>query len=178
MDTPTSTQIERCVSLYEYLHSSYDPDMDFVSGELQERNMGEFEHGAVQGALVRWFGQHRHDWKLRVIPELRLQTRVDRFRIPDIMLLDRSLPIEQIITHAPLVCIEVLSPEDRFGRMEGKIDEYLQMGVRKVWVIDPYQATGWDCPAGSLSTWQPATRFSVPETQITLDLPELFADLD
>jgi hypothetical protein len=35
-------------SLDEYLHSSYDPDVDFVDGQLLDRLWGEFPHSAVR----------------------------------------------------------------------------------------------------------------------------------
>ena len=30
------------LSIEDYLHTSYSPDCDYVDGELQERNLGEF----------------------------------------------------------------------------------------------------------------------------------------
>jgi len=38
---------------------------------------------------------------------------------------------------APDLAIEVLSPEDRPRHVLDKVGEYLQAGVRLVWVIDP-----------------------------------------
>ncbi len=178
MNTSTLEQATTHVSIEEYLHTSYRPDVDYVSGELQERNMGEYDHGAVQAALISWFRAHRNDWNLRVIPELRFQTRADRFRIPGVMVLDRNAPIEQIITRAPILCIEILSPEDRFGRMTARIDEYLALGTRGVWVIDPQRAIGWACSSGALSGWSEQKILMVTGTPIILSLEELFADLD
>ena len=37
----------------------------------------------------------------------------------------------------PDLVIEVNSPNDRYSAVEAKVDEYLQAGVRLVWVIDP-----------------------------------------
>ena len=36
------------ISLEEYLQTSYHPDCDYVDGEVQERNWGEFDHATVQ----------------------------------------------------------------------------------------------------------------------------------
>ena len=38
---------------------------------------------------------------------------------------------------APDLAVEVVSPSDHFGRLRGKIKEYLDRGVRMIWVIDP-----------------------------------------
>ena len=44
---------------------------------------------------------------------------------------------EQILTKPPFLCIEVLSPEDRMTRVEERINDYLDMGVPYIWVVDP-----------------------------------------
>jgi len=36
------------ISLADYLRTRYHPDCDYVDGEVQERNVGEFDQAAVQ----------------------------------------------------------------------------------------------------------------------------------
>ena len=36
----------------EYLASSYRPDLDFIEGELLERNVGEWDHSRLQLLLL------------------------------------------------------------------------------------------------------------------------------
>jgi Uma2 family endonuclease len=38
---------------------------------------------------------------------------------------------------APDLAVEVVSPSDHFGRLRRKIEEYLERGVRMIWVVDP-----------------------------------------
>jgi hypothetical protein len=57
------------IPVSEYLHEIYRPDRDYVDGEVQERNRGEKEHSAWQGALAEYFRRHRKQWELRVYPE-------------------------------------------------------------------------------------------------------------
>jgi Uma2 family endonuclease len=166
------------IPVSEYLHEIYRPDRDYVDGEVQERNMGEKEHSAWQFALARYFYGHRKEWELRVYPELRLQISPTRFRVPDLMLLRRGAPDEQIITHPPLVCIEILSPEDRFGRIEERIADYLNLGVREVWVIDPVVVQGYRCKGANPRDWQQTNQLTVEGTPIKVDLAEIVADLD
>jgi Uma2 family endonuclease len=36
----------------------------------------------------------------------------------------------------PLVCIEILSPEDGWPRVERRIEDFLSMGVQRIWVFE------------------------------------------
>ena len=38
---------------------------------------------------------------------------------------------------------EVLSPEQSFENMRGKVDRYLAWGVKHVWLIDPFDERAW-----------------------------------
>jgi Uma2 family endonuclease len=166
------------VSLEEYLRSDWSPDREYVDGEIQERNLGEYDHASLQDALLGIFRDQRATWHVKARPELRVQVAPQRFRVPDVTVLRADHPAEQIVVTPPVLCIEVLSPEDRFGRMDQKITDYLQMGVRSVWVIDPLAKSGYDCHGGHLSMWQVASRLHVPETAIEVDVAQLFASLD
>ena len=163
------------VSIEEYLHSSYAPDRDYIDGEIEERNLGEFDHAAVQAALVRWFSRYRKEWDIRVVPEVRVQVSPKRFRVPDICVLSRKVPIEQVITVPPIVCVEVLSPEDTLQRMMARYYDYDRMGVENVWIIDPADHSGYDCRAGGFVR---VTEFNAKGSVIRLELDQLFQDID
>jgi Uma2 family endonuclease len=124
-----------------YLRSSYEPDAEYVDGEIEERPMGEYDHADWQAATYLWFHQHEQEWNVRVKPELRIRVAATRFRVPDVTVLDRSRPIEQIITHPPLAVFEVLSPEDSLQRLKRKLEDYSTMGIPEIWVIDPQDGT-------------------------------------
>ena len=125
------------VPLEVYLHSSYEPDAEFVDGEIEERPMGENDHSAWQGAIFALFHENRVDWGIRVRPEIRLQVAPTRFLVPDVTILDRNQSIEQIITHPPVAVFEVLSPEDTVRRLMRKLNDYHAMGIPEIWVVDP-----------------------------------------
>ena len=124
-----------------YLRSSYEPDAEYVDGKIEERPMGEFDHASWQQAIQLWFWQHEKEWNIRVLPALRVQVAATRYRVPDVTVLDRSRPKEQIITHPPLAVFEVLSPEDRVQRLKLKLEDYRAMGIPEIWVIDPQDST-------------------------------------
>lgn len=166
------------VPLAQYLHETWQPDREYVGGEVVERSMGEKDHAAWQAALMRVLSSWRQTANIRVFAELRLQISSDNFRVPDILVIDRNAVDEQIITHPPLLCVEVLSPEDRVGRMETKIQEYLDFGTRAVWVIDPQTRTAYQCKGGSIRDWNAVETLIVPETPIRIELKDVLADLD
>ncbi len=109
----------------EYLSSDlYEPAADYVDGEIEERPAGRFDHSTWQQAITRWFLQHDKVWNIRVRCELRIQVSPTRYRIPDVVVFDRSRPIEQMLTHPPIALFEVLSPEDRISRLLVKWADY------------------------------------------------------
>jgi Uma2 family endonuclease len=160
------------ISVSEYLNTSYRPDREFVEGRLEERNVGEHDHAAVQAALVLWFGQHQDDWRIEVLPEQRIRISASKYRVPDICLVSLDEPVEQILTKPPLACVEILSPEDTLRRMQERVDDYRDFGVPNIWILDPGSQKGYDCTS---SGFLEVTEFMVLGTPITLVLSELFA---
>ena len=69
------------VTLEEYLSTSYDPDREYVDGEIRERNVGKYEHARVQALLARWFGNHEQEWGVQVVTEQRVQVSPTRVGI-------------------------------------------------------------------------------------------------
>jgi Uma2 family endonuclease len=163
------------VSVSEYLHTSYQPDCDYVDGVIEERNLGELDHSELQGALLAWFTAHRREWGIKVVPEIRIQVSPTRFRVADVCVISTSAPREQIIQTPPLAVIEILSPEDRMSRYLQRLDDYRKMGVKNIWVIDPAARKGFDCSTGS---WIETKDFAAAGTPVELHLDAVFADID
>ena len=45
--------ISALIPVSEYLSTSYDPDCDYVDGQVQERNVGEEDHSDLQNQLIQ-----------------------------------------------------------------------------------------------------------------------------
>ena len=160
------------VSEQEYLSTAYSPDCDYVDGEVQERNLGELDHGRTQKRLILFFGNREKQWGIEVVPEQRVQVSATRYRIPDVCVV-LGEPDGKIFRKPPFLCVEILSPEDRMSRVRDRVDDYLKMGVPHVWVLDPeshaaYSVTpaeGWrEVKDGILRTQNPT--FEVPLSEI------------
>jgi Uma2 family endonuclease len=164
------------VPLEVYLKSSYEPDAEYVDGVIEERPMGENEHSAWQHALDVWFGQHEKEWGIRVRPELRVQVASHSFRVPDLALLDRSLPSERFATHPPIAVFEILSPEDSLNRMMTKLADYERMGIRTIPILDP-NGQHFRFLAGRLEPL-PREPFDLPGSACRFDLAEIEKLLD
>jgi Uma2 family endonuclease len=165
------------IPVSEYLRTVYEPDCDYINGEVQERNVGELSHAFLQAILAAILNTHRREWNVVAAPEARVQVAPDRYRVPDVCVQRRSDPHDPIIAVAPLICIEILSPEDRIQRMQERIEDYAQMGVEHIWLIDPVSRHAWIAtPDGSHTRVREA--FTVPGTPIRISLAEAFAELD
>ena len=130
------------VPVSEYLYTDYSPDVDYVDGELEERNAGEWDHARLQALIERYLGNREREWGILVVTEQRIQVSPTRFRVPDIAVV-ASRPASGVVTEPPLLCIEILSPEDRATRVQARIDDYLNMGVPCVWLVDPATRRAW-----------------------------------
>ena len=165
------------LSIDEYLRTGYSPDVDFVDGEIQERNLGEYEHARLQAALTAFLFGHEKTWQVRAVVEQRIRVAAGRVRICDIAVLRADAPRERVTETPPLICIEILSPEDRLARAQVVLGDYLRMGVPNIWLIDPLRRTAYTFDANGLHLID-ATNLSVPGTPIALDLAEAFSALD
>lgn len=161
------------VPLEIYLHTDYQPDREYVDGEIRERNLGEKEHARLQLTMSWILRNHEREWDISVFPELRVQVSPTRFRVPDLTVLRADAPDEQIITHPPLIVIEILSPSDSLLGMREKIEDYLRFGIPNIWIVDPSDRMGYICRSGIFREWQPAGTLAVAGTSIALDLTQL-----
>jgi Uma2 family endonuclease len=130
------------VSLEEYLNTDYEPDCDYVDGVLEERNVGKKRHARTQARLILWLAAREQQYGYEVLPEQRVKVGASRVRIPDVCLVAAD-DEDEVQQRPPWLCIEVLSPEDRWSRVDARLKDYLAFGVPMIWVIDPYAKEAW-----------------------------------
>jgi Uma2 family endonuclease len=161
------------IPLEEYLGTSYRPDREFVDGEIRERNVGKYEHARVQALLAAWFNQHENAWGAQVVTEQRVQVSPTRVRIPDVALLTPGAQPD-VLTDPPLLVIEILSPDDSYSDTQERAQDYREMGVETVWIIDPKTRTGRMC---SGREWVEAERLEAKGTALYVNLSEIFSQV-
>jgi Uma2 family endonuclease len=160
----------------EYLGSVYRPDVDYVDGVLERRNVGEFDHSDIQYA-VRALLETLRDKGFRSTQETRVQTSATRFRVPDACLMPHGWQKTQIIREAPLLCVEVLSPRDNLMRMRLRCNDYLTMGVSEVWIFDPQHRVAYVLTSNGMTEHSKGV-LHLRAAAFDLDIEELFSKLD
>jgi Uma2 family endonuclease len=147
--------VAELISAEQYLRMTFEHDAEFVEGRLVERPVPTWEHACMQGFLIEELRAIGRRLSLFAVPEQRVQTLPDHFRVPDICVVSerpQGEPGRRVVTQPPFLCIEILSPEDTAVETMEKVREYLHFGVAWVWVIDPVSLTGQiHSPSGAVS---------------------------
>jgi Uma2 family endonuclease len=166
--------IPATMTVDQYLSTMFHPDCDFVDGRIEERNVGEFDHSRVQKAVLKIFMDREKAWGVEAVPECRTQVAPNRFRVPDVLVLRHDHQVQRIVREAPLICIEVLSPEDTWKRLNEKLNDYLAMGVPNIWAFDPDARTAHRFDATGLHlVTEPY--LTAPGTEVRVNVAEAFS---
>lgn len=121
---------------------------ELVNGTLLEKPMG-FIESMVAAVLIRELGNFIRESNLGIVaaPDGMVQLTRGLVRIPDVSFVSFArlpggkIPNEPILALAPDLAVEVLSKTNTPGEMGRKLREYLDAGVRLVWIIDPSTRT-------------------------------------
>jgi Uma2 family endonuclease len=164
------------ISIEEYLRTDYEPDCDYVDGELDDRNVGQRDHSYLHTAIGAYLFNLRQRLGGHVFTEQRLRVSKTRVRLPDVCVVLGSYPEERVFVNPPFLCVEILSPDDRISRMQRKLRDYFNFGVKYVWVIDPQERRGWvHTSSESREAVNGVLRTSDPE--IALPLAEVLPEI-
>lgn len=136
----TMATAPQLTSLDEYLHTSYSPDREYIDGLVVERNVGQGKHAYTQGRIYLKLTEALVQKGWMALVEQRVRVAPLRVRIPDVCVV---LQLEELVTAPPLLCVEVLSPDDRWSRTNASVRDYQLIGVECVWVVDPYSSRAW-----------------------------------
>jgi Uma2 family endonuclease len=163
------------IPLEEYLRTSYEHDCEWVDGQVRERAMPDDDHSAVQAFFLVYFSNLKSEFHVRVRAELRVRVAANKYRIPDVTLMPDDVPRKPIPDTPPFLCIEILSPDDRAGELQEKLADYVAMGVKTIWVVDPRRRYLWNADAAGMHV---VREFRVPSSERVITPAEMFAELD
>jgi len=118
---------------------------ELVRGRLIVREPPSAYHGKVAARLLFLIGQHVYardlGWLFAQDTGFKIESDPDTVRAPDVGFVSYArqaeLPTRGYAEFAPELAAEILSPDDRPGEVLKKVGDWLDAGVRLVWVIDP-----------------------------------------
>lgn len=132
---------------YDWVHrpENYDRFFELESGEVIEMPPPGGVHGVVcgnSGRILGNFGFQRQKGFVCTNDTCVIVERdPDTVRGIDVTFYDLVLRYEEVprkyLIRPPTVAVEVLSPDDRPGKLMRRITQFLRRGVKLVWVIDP-----------------------------------------
>jgi Uma2 family endonuclease len=131
------------VNVEEYLHSTFEPDAEYVNGRIVQRSLPQKPHSKMQTFLARMLYEIGHPLGYEVWVEQRIRTKTSpvHYRVPDVCV-TLGEPEEDIFIEGPFLCIEILSVDDSALELRTKVEEYLALGVQYVWIVDPVSLRG------------------------------------
>jgi len=148
MAAATSTPL--LVSVEEYIarfaEGGEKPSCEYEDGELIQKSMPTQQHSQVQ-ANITVLIRTQYAGTLNALPELTTRLRETKFLVPDVVVYEIAKPIKGRYpgpNDPVLLCVEIISPPDRVGRLFGKCEEYHKWGVPYCWVIDPERKIAWE----------------------------------
>ena len=176
------------VSLAEFLAIPEEkPYLELMDGDVFETPMAGDKHGTLVAELARLLGNYLVGTReARVVSDVRHLERDEEWLfLPDVSVTLRSRKGPAVESEGPVevlpdLAIEVLSPDDRPGRVQRRIGHYMRSGVPLLWVIDPDEErlTAWSPGNSPLDFSGPAKVSALPVLKdFELDLGELFGTL-
>lgn len=126
------------VSVEEYLARTEKPYCEYIDGILYPKPMPTTPHAKTELGTILQLRQQG----VEALSEVTVRLSPTKFLVPDVIAAPRiqsPYPTEPV-----LLCVEVLSPEDRLGSMLNKCEDYHNWGVPYCWVIDPEKRTAWE----------------------------------
>ena len=170
------------VSLEEYLNTSYEPDMDYVDGELVRRNVGTPKHAGLQLEVGSYFLQFRKSHRIAAFVEGRLLVNpaTGRHRVPDVMVVERPFKPGKVIVDVPVIIVEIKSPDDTLDDILDRCLDYEKLGVRNILVMDPDRRRAFTFEQSAFRLLTSSTIVLDLSQGLRIDFPfaELFSGFD
>lgn len=124
--------------------------LELVRGELLKMPPAGHEHGEIASSalfvLTRFVRQHQLGKTYAAETGFTLSRNPDTVRAPDAAFVTAERAAQQKRRHGffdgvPDLAVEVVSPGDSAEEVEEKILDYLEAGVRLLWIINPRTRT-------------------------------------
>ena len=126
------------MSVEEYLKHSGKPNCEYIDGFLRPKPMPTKAHAMIQRRVMELLSEQG----VEALQEVTVRLSATQYLIPDVIA-DRVIE-DPYPTKPVMLCVEILSPEDRLSAALAKCDDYFTWGVPHCWVIDPIKQVAWE----------------------------------
>jgi Uma2 family endonuclease len=138
-------ELRQTYTIQEFLElPEEDKRYELVKGELEEMPGPSARHGKIISILSAEFINYLKQNNIGEVfsaAAFVIDSEIGTVRIPDLAFVTNTqlvgLDYDTAIPFAPELAIEVISPSDIWFKVQEKVDEYKQAGVKLVWVIFP-----------------------------------------
>jgi Uma2 family endonuclease len=120
---------------------------EVVDGRLIMSPKNNFQHGDIASRLFLALGNHAQQHRLGLVLDSStgFWMRNRNCRAPDISFISRDRvkalgfkpSTQSFFPGAPDLAIEILSPGNTHGEINGRLKDFFESGARLVWIIDP-----------------------------------------
>jgi len=168
------------ISIEEYLAASYpDGDREYLDGVVVERNVGAPGHSALQKILIVHLAAFEKRLKIAVRPGCRTRVAETRYRVPDVLVMERPFrQSNRVVLDPPLLIVEIVSPEDKHSETLRRFREYEKLGVPYIVHVDPEDRTTYMFVHGDLVRRDDLATIETRNGPLPFDTRELLALLD
>ncbi len=166
----------RLVTAEQFVELNFDGPVELVRGEVVEMTRPDQVHGSVCSeiafAITAWAKRSNAGRVTTNDSGILTERDPDTLRGADVAFFAMSqlpggkLP-RGLTSLKPVLCVEVLSPSNSWTEMRRKIEEYLAVGVREVWIVDPEART-----VETFRSDAPPVLFHQPDQLTSRELPE------
>jgi Uma2 family endonuclease len=158
------------VSVEDYLRRTEKPLCEYVDGVLCLKPMPTKSHALLEFLLVLLLRKQG----VQALSEVTVRLSSTKYLIPDVIAaqeIQSPYPTDPV-----LLCVEILSPEDRVGATLAKCEEYHAWGVPFCWIVDPEKRTAWQYQSHGEPEHIDQTG-TLAAGQLSVRLEELFSEL-
>jgi Uma2 family endonuclease len=142
----------------ELLHIKHEGKVEVVNGELRLMTPAGMEQGKVNVGLTARLYHYAHRHKLGEVYDAQTGYRLyGDLRAPDASFvrterLPEGKTPKGFGDFPPDLAVEVFAPDETVNDYQHKVQEYLEWGVRLVWLVDPNTQTVTVCRSDGTRT--------------------------
>jgi len=136
---------ENLITAEEFLHWPDEGRCELVHGKILHLTASRFRHGVIEIELGSALRAYSRESGRGIVASgevgLWVRRNPDTVRGADLVFISRGRYARRspkgFLDVLPELVVEILSPDDRRGGVQEKLEEYLAAGVDLVWIVDP-----------------------------------------